>query len=110
MGVQPIDLSTMYSQMANVANQVAHVEQGMQLSKSMQQVDVVKTNTEQSKKVHEAAEDSKSTAVNKDGSGGQHLAGGKHDGQNGLTPEEKDSADKYRIKESYLGQHIDITR
>ncbi|MBQ1628693.1 MAG: hypothetical protein II098_05990 [Treponema sp.] len=110
MGLQPIDLSTMYSQMSNVANQVAHGEQGVQLAKSMQQVDVVKLNSEQSKKVHQAGEDSKSSAVDQNGSNGQQFAGGKKGSKEENQSEEQNSNDKYRLKESYLGLHIDITR
>ncbi len=111
MGVQPIDLQTMYSQMSNLAKQVAHSEQGIQLAKSMQQIDVVKADTEQTKKVQQAGEDAKSATVNQNGSGGQSYprgkkkdSGGEHDAEPGENP------DKFRLKESYLGQHIDITR
>ncbi|MCR5495729.1 MAG: hypothetical protein K6F15_08840 [Treponema sp.] len=112
MGVQPIDLQTMYSQISNVAKQVSHVEQGVQLAKSMQQADVVKTNTEQSKKVQQTGEDSKSAGVNQNGRNGaslQHKKSNNKDSQEN-PDEEKENSDKYRLKEDFLGQHIDITR
>lgn len=111
MSVQPLDLQTMYSQMANVAKQVAHSEQGVQLSKAMQQVDVIKQNKEESLKVQQAGEDAKSSGINKDGRNNQNFNSPnekKKEESKDDIPEEQ--SDKYRIKESYLGQHIDITR
>ena len=111
MSVQPLDLQTMYSQMANFAKQVAHVEQGVQLSKAMQQVDVIKQNQEESLKVQQTGEDARSSGINKDGKNGQNFSG-RNKKNDDETHEEipEEQTDKYRIKESYLGQHIDITR
>ncbi|MBQ1949388.1 MAG: hypothetical protein II367_04445 [Treponema sp.] len=110
MGVQPIDLQTMYSQISNVAKQVSHVEQGIQLSKSMQQTDIVKANTEQAKKVQQTGEDSKSSSVNQNGRNGAAFQNKKKKDSENPQPETQENSDKYRLKEDYLGQHIDITR
>ena len=37
MGLNPLDLQTMYSQLNNVAKQAAHQTQGASLAQSMQQ-------------------------------------------------------------------------
>ncbi len=110
MGVQPIDLQTMYSQLSNVAKQAAHLEQGVQLAKSMQQNDVVKINAEQAQKVQQTGEDSKASTVNQNGKNSSGFQKKKNNQHTEEQAEEKDESDKYRLKEDFLGQHIDITR
>ena len=55
MGLQPIDLQTMYSQLSNVARQAAHQQQGVQLSESMQQAGIIRQNQEQADETDQAA-------------------------------------------------------
>ena len=112
MGLQPIDLQTMYSQVANVAREAQHLSQGLQLADSMHQADVVKENQEQAQKVQQTNENSKSALVNKDGKNSQNQENNPSKKRQGAqknaeeTPKENKSSP---LKEDYLGQHVDIT-
>ena len=55
MALQPIDLQTMYSQMANVAQRVASEGQGAALSQSIQTQGIVNQNLQQSQSVQKTA-------------------------------------------------------
>ena len=106
MGLQPIDLQTMYSQLSNVARQAAHQQQGVQLSESMQQAGIIRQNQEQAEK----EEQSKLGGINQNGKNNS----GQQQKKKEKSPDEQDSeaenTAQNRLKESYLGQHIDITR
>lgn len=109
MGLQPIDLQTMYSQISNVARQTVHQQQGVQLSEAMQQVNVVRQNQEKSEKVHQTEEQEKSGVINQNGknpSGQQE----KEEKKSEHKEPEPQNSEQNRLKEPYLGQHIDITR
>ena len=110
MGLQPIDLQTMYSQLSNVARQAAHQQQGVQLSEAMQQAGIVRQNQEQAEKVQQAEEQSKLGGINRNGRNNS----GQQQKKKEKSPDEQDSeaenTAQNRLKESYLGQHIDITR
>ncbi|MCK9171013.1 MAG: hypothetical protein M0P01_11430 [Treponema sp.] len=111
MAIQPIDLQTMYSQMANVAQTVARAQEGPQLTEAMQQQNVVQKNKELADKVHRAADgDEKSPVIKDEGQSGTtgNSAGRKRQKQNKTETDEKSEDDG--IRESYLGQHINITR
>jgi hypothetical protein len=108
MAIQPIDLSTMYSQMNNVAKNVAHQQQGVQLAQAMQETSVIQQNKELSSQVHKAADNQTETnqvkADQGGSSGGQSAGGNKKNNE-----EEKETPSVTEIRESYLGQHIDIS-
>ncbi|MBQ6781928.1 MAG: hypothetical protein IJP62_11990 [Treponema sp.] len=109
MAIQPIDLQTMYSQMQNVARNVANAQFQPQLTQQMQEMNQIQQQQEQAKTIQRAAnEESQTTDVNEDGrSDNQQPAG------NGKKHEEqKDNTEpqKTHIREGYLGRHIDITR
>lgn len=110
MGLQPIDLQTMYSQLSNVARQAVHQQQGVQLSEAMQQAGIVRQNQEQAEKVQQAEEQSKLGGINQNGRNNS----GQQQKKKEKSPDEQDSeaenTAQNRLKESYLGQHIDITR
>jgi hypothetical protein len=111
MAIQPIDLQTMYSQMANVAQNVAHAQEGPQLTEAMQQQNVVQMNKELAEKVHRTADgEERSAAVKNDGQNGTTggFTGKKKRKQTESETEEK--PEDNGIRESYLGQHINITR
>ena len=111
MAIQPIDLQTMYSQMANVAQTVARAQEGPQLTEAMQQQNVVQKNKELADKVHRTADgDEKSPVIKDEGqnSTSGSFTGKKRQKQNEKKPEEK--SEDSGIRESYLGQHINITR
>ena len=46
MAIQPIDLQTMYSQMANIAQNAAQAQDGGRLTEAMQQQNIVRQNLE----------------------------------------------------------------
>ncbi len=69
MGIQPIDLQSMYSQISNVAKTVGGQQQAAQLSDAMQQQSVIQRNLENSKKVQQTSADQiNSRNVSEDGS------------------------------------------
>lgn len=108
MAIHPIDLQTMYSQMNNVARSVANAQQGAQLAQQLQENTVIRQNMEQAQTVKKAANnDAKSGLVNDEGHQGSQMQehGEKRHGQ-----DEDEAPEKNVIRESYLGQHIDITR
>ena len=107
MVIHPIDLQTMYSQIDNVAKQVVHQQQGAALAESVQQTNFVRQNKEDAKKVQQMEEQNKLSNLNQDGSS--------HSSSNSSFAENKKKEDdsipvKKKLTESYLGQHIDITR
>ena len=109
MAIQPIDLQIMYSQMQNVARNVANAQFQPQLTQQMKENQVIQQQQEQAKSVHRAAdEESKSTNVDEDGHSGNQYGAARNKGrQNEETPPEPK---KTEIREGYLGRHIDITR
>lgn len=110
MGIAPIDLQTMYSQMSNVAKVVADKQQGAQLATQLQENNVIRQNEEKAQTVQKAADDeAKSMGVNQDGNGNNSSY------QQGKKKEnhEEDSLQPSKpveIREAYLGRHIDISR
>lgn len=111
MALQPIDLQTMYSQMANVAQRVASEGQGAALSQSIQTQGIINQNLQQSQTVQKAASAEAQTGkVKADGKGSQEQAPGgkgkKRDGQEEDAPQKKE----YEITDPALGVHVNITR
>ena len=53
---------------------------------------------------------SKSSSVNQNGRNGAAFQNKKKKDSENPQPETQENSDKYRLKEDYLGQHIDITR
>ena len=88
MAIQPIDLQTMYSQMANIAQNAAQAQDGGKFAEAMQQQNIVRENLEEAERVSRPASDeseAQSRAVKNEGR-------------------------ERAVRESYIGQHIDITR
>ena len=111
MSLNPLDLQTMYSQINNVAKQAAHLTQGAQLASSMQQEEAVRKNQEEAKKVAETKENTQSKGIDVDSDGKNSNPEAEHHEKKAPdNPYGQNDADKKRIKEEYLGQHIDITR
>ena len=110
MAIQPIDLQTMYSQMANIAQNAAQAQDGGKFAEAMQQQNIVRENLEAAERVSRPVADeseSQSRAVKNDGSPpshGESEAEGKHGERE--KKEERESV----VQESYIGRHIDITR
>lgn len=108
MAIQPIDLQTMYAQLQNVAKQAAFQQEGAQLAESMKQSEMIRQNEEKAKRVNETEENAKASTVRQDGHSGGESSGGKKRG--GEHDGDEDKQEGGRIKESYLGQHIDVMR
>jgi hypothetical protein len=110
MAIHPIDLQTMYSQINNVAKLVSHQTDGTQLASAMQQNTMIQQNLEHVTTVQKAANsDAKSTEVNADGKNSADSRR-KNKRKNGEEQDESAAKKTLEIRESYLGQHIDITR
>lgn len=113
MGIAPIDLQTMYSQLSNVSKTMTGAQQA-QLTESMQQQQNIQRDLENSQKVQQTSnEKANASKINQNGSGSQSFAG-KHEkkenseeNQNAQN-EEQNIYNKY--KPSYLGNIIDISR
>ena len=110
MAIQPIDLQTMYSQMANIAQNAAQAQDGGKFAEAMQQQNIVRENLEEAERVSRPASDeseAQSRAVKNDASSshGEKEEKGKDGGR-----EKKHEGRERAVRESYIGQHIDITR
>ena len=111
MALQPIDLQTMYSQMANVAQRVASEGQGAALSQSIQTQGIVNQNLQQSQSVQKtAANETQTGKIKADAKGaGAQAQGGKKKKNDG-SAEEPQEKKEYEITDPALGVHINITR
>ncbi|MCR5252246.1 MAG: hypothetical protein K6C98_00850 [Treponema sp.] len=113
MGIQPIDLQTMYSQLSTVSKTMAAGQQS-QLTEAMQQQNNIQRSLENSTKVQQTQTDkTDANSVNKDGRGGSAAFGGKKNNrQNAEDNAEKSSDGQGETKSGspYIGTIIDITR
>ncbi len=114
MGIQPIDLQTMYSQLSNV-NRTLSAAQQVQLTQAMQQKSDIEKNLEESKKVQKTSGE-QAEKVGEDGNNGQPFQGSFNSKSDKQKSEEK-LADLKNLKNNYgkngspyLGTIIDITR
>lgn len=111
MGIQPIDLQTMYSQLSNVSKTM-HGAQQAQLTEAMQQQNNIQKNLENAKKVQQTSnERANANSVNQNGSNSSFA--GKQ--QQKKKEENEDEKSPYRdtgtgYKSPYCGTIIDITR
>ena len=113
MGIQPIDLQTMYSQLSNVSKTMSGAQQA-QLTEAMQQQSNIQKSMENAARVHETSnEKSDANAVNQNGSNAQGFSGG-HGQKKQDDGGEKDGAPTEgmppRSRYSHIGTIIDITR
>ena len=96
MGIQPIDLQTMYTQLSNVSKSMSGAQQA-QLTEAMQQQTNIQRSMENAAKVQQtSSEKSNTNSINQNGSNAGAAYGGKK------QPPKSDH--------SYLGTIIDITR
>ena len=111
MGIQPIDLQTMYTQLSNVSKTMAGAQQA-QLTEAMQQQGNIQRNMENAAKVQQTSgEKSNTNSVNQNGSNYSGAYGGKK--QQNKNQNEEDDIQEIRPPKSdhsYLGTIIDITR
>lgn len=113
MGIAPIDLQTMYSQLSNVSKTMSGAQQA-QLTESMQQQQNIQRDLENSQKVQQTSnEKANASKINQNGSGSQSFTGKREKKENSeenqnAQNEEQNLYNKY--KPSYLGNIIDISR
>lgn len=110
MGIQPIDLQIMYSQISNVSKIASQQQKGAELTNAMQHTREIQQASEQVSAVQKAASQESKTSVIKDEgkSSQQNLSGNFRKKQE--SEENSEKRKEVEIRESYLGQHIDITR
>lgn len=111
MGISPLDLQTMYSQVANVAKIAANAEQSVKVAQGVQQAISAQEVVEQSKKVQQMNEQEKLQSTNQNGSNGG-AGSGFHGAKKRNPKQEKEIIEVQntpRIKEEYLGNRVDIT-
>ncbi len=110
MGIQPIDLQTMYTQLSNVSKSMAGPQQA-QLTEAMQQQSNIQRSMENAAKVQQTSNEKvNANSVNQNGSNSSGAYGGKK--QEGKK-QNSDDTGEYRPPKSdnsYLGTIIDITR
>ncbi len=111
MGIQPIDLQTMYTQLSNVSKTMAGAQQA-QLTEAMQQQGNIQRNMENAAKVQQTSNEKADTnSVNQNGSNASGAWGGKKQ----QKKENEESSEDFENRppksdRSYLGTIIDITR
>lgn len=110
MGVQPIDLQNMYSQLSNVAKVVAGQEQTAQINASIQQQNQVEKNKLNLEKIQKANEKSNTGNVNENGHKGSLYYGQQKKKSNQETIEDNNQINIESKDSSYIGTIIDITR
>ena len=111
MGIQPIDLQTMYTQLSNVSKSMAGSQQA-QLTEAMQQQGNIQRSMENAARVQQTSnEKSDTNSVNQNGSNSSGAYGGrKQQEKKGKTDEETQEIRPPKSDLSYLGTIIDITR
>ena len=109
MGIAPIDLQIMYSQMNNVAKTVANQQQGVQLAQQLQESKIIQQQVEKAVSVKKAAdEETKTLTINKDGHR-QDLSGGQGGNKKRHEKDNEPPEQPPVFREPYLGNHINIT-
>ncbi|MGI5172184.1 hypothetical protein H0R92_01095 [Treponema sp. OMZ 840] len=109
MAIQPIDLQTLYSQLANVSKNVAFQQQGAQLQNAIQQEEHSKRLKEQHEAVEAAVNHDEGPGAVKNKSGGASPEKEKKDKQKSGSDAQTDDKIMEVIKDPRLGQHIDIS-
>ncbi len=111
MAIHPIDLSSIYGQMDNVAKFNASADKVAALVGNIQQNKDAQKGLQQTKIVHQVARNELETgSVKEDGSNGSQLQGETKRGEEKDTGERNETGNKqWEITDPALGQHIDIT-
>lgn len=109
MGIAPIDLQAMYANMNNVAKVASAQQQGVQLAQQLQESKMIQQNMEKAKSVHKTADnEAKSEVIKNEGRSAQSYSEGFGKKHNEKEKEQEKKSNE--IRESYLGQHINIER
>lgn len=116
MALQPIDLSTIYSQMDKVGQFNASQTQGAAMANRTRLERTAQEDTQKANTVQQASKDKDSNKikadVNQGGGAGQTLIGedqNKKEQKDQLEAEEVPVRRVYEFKDPNAGQHIDIT-
>ena len=109
MAIQPIDLQTMYSQVSNVAQNAVRIQESAQLASAINQQNIVQETLQEDSKVREAAREEAETmnVKNDSNSGGAQFSESEKDKNQKKDEKHLKTENVY---ESYIGQHINITR
>lgn len=115
--MQPIDLQAMYSQMSHLAQTVQHAQEGVILAEALQAQNAVNEKLEEDTKVAKAeAENNTSQAIKNKKNGSstkENFSEKKNDARRKNENEDDEEYEKKpynRIRESFIGEHIDIVR
>ena len=110
MGIQPIDLQTMYSQLSNVSKTMSGAQQA-QLTEAMQQQSNIQKGIENASNVHETSnEKSDANAVNQNGSNSSFHGSGQKKKNEESSTDAAEETKSLKPHYSHLGTIIDITR
>ncbi|GMO50157.1 MAG: hypothetical protein Pg6C_13510 [Treponemataceae bacterium] len=110
MGLQPIDLQTMYTQLDKISKSTVAEQQGAQLARAMRQDETQRQEFLRSETVNELHTDNEAIGTVDDkgrGSGAEQKRRGKKKRPD--APEETVAAEPANLAEPYLGQHIDVS-
>jgi hypothetical protein len=111
MGLQPLDLQTMYTQLDKISKNAVAEQQGAQLARAMRQDETQKQEFLRSETVKELQTDKEAVSAVDDrgGRNSREQQKRKHKKPDDSTGEEPESATRTVFTESYLGQHIDVS-
>ncbi len=111
MGIAPIDLQTMYTQLSNVSKSMAGAQQA-QLTEAMQQQGNIQKSMENAARVQQTSNEKADTnSVNQNGSNSSGAYGQKKQQGKNQQPQEEENEIRPPVSDhSYLGTIIDITR
>ena len=111
MGIAPIDLQTMYTQLSNVSKTMAGAQQA-QLTEAMQQQGNIQRSMENAAKVQQTSNEKADTnSINQNGSNGSGAYGQKKQDKKNQNDQENTAEIRPPKSDlSYLGTIIDITR
>ncbi len=113
MGIQPIDLQTVYSQSSNIAKTLSGANQAV-LSEEMQRQNNIQKNLEESTKVQKSSNENSNTSTVKDeGRNGEDNSNQKKNNsksKNDFFNDNDLNDTEYKTKAPYLGTIIDISR
>ena len=108
MAIHPIDLSSIYAQMDNVAKYNASADKMAALTGQVNQNKLAQENLQLSKGIQKVSkEEQTAVKVNEDGNGKQDQQAGENKKKE--KHEEDSETGQWEITDPSLGQHIDIT-
>ena len=113
MSLQPVDMSTIYTQMDKVGKYNASQDSNLKLAQNMQEISKSQENTQQAKSIGKIDQNQSETAkLREDGnnSTGYDSNSGQTKQQNQQQDDEQNQKRVNVITDPLLGKHIDITR